>query len=395
MGHVQDLWVVDGKRTARYGVGSRYRPRYLAPDGREKSGPMFANGKKREAQRWIETNETAKNRGEWIDPALSRITVGEMAPLWLATKAARKHSTRYSYESIWRSRVEPEWGPCQLRALTHEDIAAWVADLIADGLSGSRVRKCHLVLSQIIKLAIKGERLGRNPADGIELPPTTARREHRYLTHEQLADLADASGRGALLVLVLGYCGLRFGEAAGLRVRDVDTMRGRLNVTRSASAMTGKIVIETPKTHCRRTVPVPRFLRDQLAVALVDRDLDDPAFPTPGGAIMRENNFRRDVFDRAVVAVGLDGLTPHDLRHTAASLAVAAGANVKLVQRMLGHASAAMTLDTYADLFDDDLDAVAKRLDKAAAASRARAARRHKDGTDDVQPLQPRQEKAG
>ena len=59
----------------------------------------------------------------------------------------------------------------------------------------------------------------------------------------------------------------------------------------------------------------------------------------------------------------------HDLRHTAASLAISSGANVKAVQRMLGHASAAMTLDVYADLFDDDLDALAQRLDDAAAFS--------------------------
>jgi integrase len=62
-------------------------------------------------------------------------------------------------------------------------------------------------------------------------------------------------------------------------------------------------------------------------------------------------------------------VTPHDLRHTAASLAVSAGANVKAVQRMLGHASAAMTLDVYADLFDDDLDAVARALNDHATAS--------------------------
>jgi integrase len=74
------------------------------------------------------------------------------------------------------------------------------------------------------------------------------------------------------------------------------------------------------------------------------------------------------VFDRAAADVGLAGLTPHELRHTAASLAVAAGANVKAVQRMLGHASAAMTLDVYAGLFDDDLDAVAERLNLATAA---------------------------
>lgn len=60
-------------------------------------------------------------------------------------------------------------------------------------------------------------------------------------------------------------------------------------------------------------------------------------------------------------------MTIHDLRHTAASLAVSAGANIKAVQRMLGHASAAMTLDVYADLFDDDLDEVAEVLDKQAA----------------------------
>ncbi len=86
--------------------------------------------------------------------------------------------------------------------------------------------------------------------------------------------------------------------------------------------------------------------------------------------MLRNRVFRRAGFDKAAAGMGLDGLVPHELRHTAASLAVSAGANVKAVQRMLGHASAAMTLDTYADLFDDDLDAVAERLDAAARGSR-------------------------
>jgi integrase len=77
------------------------------------------------------------------------------------------------------------------------------------------------------------------------------------------------------------------------------------------------------------------------------------------------------MFDRAAREAGLTGLTPHDLRHTAASLAVSSGANVKAVQRLLGHASAAMTLDVYASLFDDDLDALAERLDEAAVRARA------------------------
>ena len=69
-------------------------------------------------------------------------------------------------------------------------------------------------------------------------------------------------------------------------------------------------------------------------------------------------------WERALDAAVVEWMTPHDLRHTAASLAVSAGANVKAVQRMLGHKSAAMTLDTYADLFDDDLADVAERMNQ-------------------------------
>jgi integrase len=82
--------------------------------------------------------------------------------------------------------------------------------------------------------------------------------------------------------------------------------------------------------------------------------------------VLDNTNFRRNVFTPSVRALGLGPFTPHDLRHTTASLAVSAGANVKAVQRLLGHASAAMTLDIYASLFDDDLDRVAERLNDAA-----------------------------
>ena len=96
-----------------------------------------------------------------------------------------------------------------------------------------------------------------------------------------------------------------------------------------------------------------------------DKVPEDLVFTAPRGGVLRNTNFRPRFFDRAARAAGLEGLTPHELRHTAASLAVAAGANVKSVQQMLGHASAAMTLDVYAGLFGDDLDAVAVRLDAA------------------------------
>jgi integrase len=99
------------------------------------------------------------------------------------------------------------------------------------------------------------------------------------------------------------------------------------------------------------------------------KDLADLVFTAPEGGVLRNRNARRAWFDAAAGAIGETGLTPHELRHTAASLAVNAGANVKAVQRMLGHKSAAMTLDVYSDLFDDDLDALAERLDAVARAA--------------------------
>jgi integrase len=110
---------------------------------------------------------------------------------------------------------------------------------------------------------------------------------------------------------------------------------------------------------------------DALALATAGKGPDDFVFQAPKGGALMLQNFRRSVFDPAVRAAGLEDVTPHDLRHTAASLAVSAGANVKAVQRLLGHASAAMTLDVYSGLFDDDLDAVADRLDEGSARAAA------------------------
>lgn len=183
--------------------------------------------------------------------------------------------------------------------------------------------------------------------------------------------LAKAAGDYRPLILLLAYCGLRWGEAAALRVLDVDLLNGRLMVRRGVSDIGGKLVYGTPKSHASRTVPLPKFLKAELEPLLKGKSLESLLFTSPEGESLRINNFRGRVFDPAVKKAGIHKLKPHDLRHTAASLAVASGANVKAVQRMLGHASAAMTLDTYADLFDTDLETVAERLDSAFSAARA------------------------
>lgn len=201
--------------------------------------------------------------------------------------------------------------------------------------------------------------------------PRVLRQEQNFLTHGQVARLVAAAGPFGLHVRFLAYTGLRWGEFAALRVKHFDLIRRRVIISESASEVQGVMAFGPTKTHQRRTVVLPRMLVDALAQQVEGKGEDDLVFPAPGGGVLRNSNFRHRVLTPAARAAGLDGLSPHDLRHTAASLAIAAGANVKVVQQMLGHASAAMTLDVYAGLFGDDLDAVADSLDAAARRSGA------------------------
>lgn len=343
----------------------RWQARWRDPAGRQckRSFP-----RKIDAERHLIGVESRMLSGDYVDPARSRVTVETWAAQWLAAQVQLKESTLVRYEGLLRSHVLPRWGSVPLAKIGHADVAAWVTGLSSSGLSASSIRQAHRVFSLLLALAVRDDRLSRNPADGVRLP-RASKRDRRFLTHEQVLALADAAGSHRLVVLTLAYCGLRYGELAGLRVGRVDLLRRRLDIAESVSEVSGRLVTGTPKTHQRRSVPVPRSLVDALAEQVAGKSASDLVFTAPEGGALRLMNFRRRVFDPAARSVGLDGLTPHELRHTAASLAVSAGANVKAVQRMLGHASAAMTLDVYSGLFDDDLDAVADRMDVAAKAA--------------------------
>jgi integrase len=156
-----------------------------------------------------------------------------------------------------------------------------------------------------------------------------------------------------------------WGELVALTACRIDLSRRRIEVVEAITEVHGRVVVGTTKTHQRRSVPIPRFLADELADHLAGKAPGDLVFTAPEAGRCATRTSGRGSSIRLRRKVGLLGLTPHELRHTAASLAIAAGANVKAVQLMLGHASAAMTLDIYAGLFADDLDAVADRLDRA------------------------------
>jgi integrase len=230
--------------------------------------------------------------------------------------------------------------------------------------------RAHGILAGILDAAVKDRRISSNPARGVVLPRKPKKR-HVYLTHKQVENLASQSRQHGTLVRVLAYTGLRWGEAVALKVENVDLTRRRLQVDENAVTVGGEIIVGTPKSHKRRSVPMPRFLVEPMRQLMAGKASNELVFGD-GFGHQRRPDQRGGWFVGAKKRSGLPpDLTIHDLRHTAASLAIASGANVKAVQRMLGHASAAMTLDVYADLFEDDLDAVSDALDDARTLSMA------------------------
>jgi integrase len=341
----------------------RWRARYRDGLGRQHSRTF---DRKLDARRWLSTVDVARSRGEWVDPGLSRVPVDAWALDWLATQVQLKPSTAARYRVALERHVFPTWAGVPLSSVAYSDLSAWVADLVAAGLAPATVRYAYRVFSLALAHAVRSGRLSRNPAEGVRLP-RPVRKPAVFLDHGQVAELAGACEPYGLLVRFLAYTGLRWGEVTALRVHRVDLVRRRVTVATAFVAIDGQLVESTPKSHRTREVPVPRFLAAQPGEHVDSLDRQGLVFTTDSGAPLRSSNFRQRHWLSAVKACGLAGLRVHDLRHTAASLAVKSGANPKVVQQMLGHASAAMTLDVYAGLFNADLDDVADRLDQAAA----------------------------
>ncbi|GAA1686524.1 tyrosine-type recombinase/integrase [Microbacterium lacus] len=293
--------------------------------------------------------------------------------MWLAAKKASLKPSSYSpIETAWRLRVEPTWGRWELSEIRHTDVRAWVAKL--SGEVGATVTiRTFGVLASILDDAVYDGLIATNPARVARVGlPKKMRGKHGYLTHSEVARLAAASGPHMLLVLTLAYTGIRWGEAVALEVKDLNLRQSRLHIVTNAVEVNGTLHIGSPKSNRARRVPVPTFLMHELAAMVADRSPHALVFPNERGKHMRRtraSSGSRSWFKTALKRADLPPMTLHDLRHTAASLAVQSGAHVKTIQRMLGHTSAAMTLDVYSDLFEDDLDAVSAALDEAAMKS--------------------------
>ena len=345
-----------------------WRAGYRGPDGREHSKSFR---RKVDAERWLRDELQKQDRGLWVDPSAGAVGFGEYAEVWFRGLML-KPKTVAGYRSLLDSRILPTLRNVELRRITPDLLRSWIADMAEDGLSASRMAQAKRVVSAVLSQAVTDGLIGRNPAAAVKVP-RTVEREPRYLTAEQVTDLAETCERrmagASVLVKVLAYSGLRWGEAVALRGDQVDVLPRRVHVRESATLVNGELVWGPPKSHRARTVVIPRFLAHELAPLVSG---DQLVFTSPNGRPLRSPNFLRRVWQPAVAEHGLGGLVPHDLRHTAASLAISAGASVKAVQQMLGHSSAQLTLDRYSHLYDDDLEALADSMQARYGAAQVR-----------------------
>ena len=412
---VEDLWkTADGSPSARAGEGARWRVRWweeqVQADGsltRKQRARSFR--KKPDAEAFSTKVEHEQRAGTYRPPERAETPFAEVAAEWLKAHLDVKAATFRRYDRELRMYVLPRFGTTPIGRVTRAQVSDWVADLargdakaryITRGsgemgdigpmrkpLGAASIQHLHTVLVAVLGWAVETDRIAANPATRVRLPRIVDP-EQVYLSHEQIEALGNAAEDVATpadrsLVLLLAYTGLRINEALALTIADVDIKQRRIGVSQTwTEDLDGKRVLGPPKTHERRKVPLPAFLALDLAGLIKDRASTAWLFESPRGGHVHDNNWRARVWRYAVHDAGLDGmgLTPHKLRHTAASAAIAAGADVKVVQLMLGHKDATETLNRYGHLWPDRLDEVAGALELARESALAAERQRREMG---------------
>lgn len=352
----------------------RYRVRYRTPDRRSTDKRGFTT--LRDAKAFAATIEVDKMTGQFIPVAAGKVTVADMSAQWLPILIDVTESWRGRQESIWHVHVKPRWGRWYVADIGHDDVQQWAAELASPTrephpLAPKTVRHIVGVLASILDYAVSAKRIGTNPARGDIRLPRVVQDEKKILTANQLQALAvEVPDFYRPILWLLASSGMRWGEMAALRPVDM-IGGGRIRLSRSYSKSDAGSVLKDLKGHEARTIIVPPQVDAMLAEIAKERALDQllwvgqrngkPLKPPKPGNWLDAAVKRCHAADQHFPAP----LSAHELRHTAASLMISSGAHVKTIQRQLGHKSAAMTLDQYGHLFEDDLDVIADAMGSA------------------------------
>jgi integrase len=350
------------------------------PDGKRRQKRVGGFATEREARRALAQSKVDIDTGKLRYGA--RRTVAELAVEWLeAVRPNRKASTFSNYGWLMRAYVVPRIGPVRLDRLTPADIQRLYSELRSSGgrggkpLSGTQVHNIHGVLHNALSYAVRMGYMARNPSEAIDKPRQDSEERPVY-TPDQVRSFLLAAERDRLRAmwhLVLAT-GLRRAELAGLRWRDVALDRvPPVLAVRTTRTTAGHAVVEhDPKTKSSRrvvhldagTVDILRHHHEAMAVEAEKRGeptVSDYVFVDEFGDPYHPAQLTRDLHSLQHRG-GLPEITLHDLRHTAATVALLAGVHPKVVSERHGHASTQIKLDRYSHVIESMQTAAADAI---------------------------------
>lgn len=329
-------------------------------EGRKQHTKSFRT--KKEAQQFLTDTMAAIRGGVFSEP--TKVTLGEfLLERWLPTKKmAVRVSTYASYRGLVERHVIPALGHVQIQQLTADRLDRFYADLVAHGLATKTIRNIHVLLHRALTDAVRKSLVPRNVADASDPPKLNRadREEMKTWTPEQLREFfaGIATHRLAAAYILAATTGMRRGEVLGVRWRDIDFKARRLHVQQTVLTVEYQIIIGRPKTlRGERKIALDdqtiQVLQSHRAAQRREKQLLGDGYQDHGLVFAREDgtpvhpDYFSQTFDRTVKRLGLPKIRLHDLRHTHATLGLAAGVHVKVISDRLGHATTSFTQDVY------------------------------------------------
>ena len=285
MAYIERRQVRQRYASGRVRMVARYKVRYRDPGGRAHSETKdrLVDAERRKAE-----IEMALATDRWRDPRRGDVLLSVWAEQWLPTRHDLRATTFARLEVTLANQVLPRFGSTPLNKISNSDVRTWLTGMLEHGCSPATARKAVFALRQCLAAAVEDERIPLNPALSVPLP-SERQKPPRYLSQAEVERLAsEMPAEYVALILVGAYAGLRWGEAVGLRRRDVSVDRSRIHVTHTAVEVRGRITLDNePKTtRSKRSVPIARSVMHRISGHLdqyVEPHSDALLFTSPGG----------------------------------------------------------------------------------------------------------------
>lgn len=328
------------------------------PSGKHQATVWLASGKrvtrtdslKRVVVDWAREEEARIARGEWRDPRTGRVLFEEWRDRWLAARVVEPETARRDRWVI-PMHLDPQWAGWRLHAITRLEVQGWVKRMQSAGVGVHAIRHAFNLFQAMMNAAVDEGIIAATPCRRIDLPATPPKLPE-WFTHEQVDAICQhLPAQHAVATQLMSWCGLRWGEMAGLKIGRVAFLRRRLSVV-GVNTQNGRFKEYPKSSKSRREIPVPPHVLELLAPLVAGRAPDELVFrterPYRGERRPWSGANWRVVWNEAITktqAAGVDvpRYSPHALRHTAASMLVQDGVALYDVQRLLGHESPSIT----------------------------------------------------